>query len=214
MDTKTIELKSTQNRAVVIRAIEGHFVTRHSHVTHCIDLTQIKSQMNTAKATAKVLASKFTGIPVDTVITLERTKMVGAFLANELASSGININRDIAVISPEVTADQLILRDNFLPYVNRQRVVLITATSTTGMTLRNALEGIRYYGGDPVGAAAIFGSDVNEITLASGEKIPVTAIFNTDDIQNYASYSATECPLCKKGLKVDALVNSYGYSKV
>ena len=50
-------------------------------------------------------------------ITLERTKMVGAFLANALSHSGLNINLDINVISPEVTNDLLVLRDNLAPYV-------------------------------------------------------------------------------------------------
>ena len=215
MESRAYELKSKQSRDVVISAIKGHFVTKHSHVSHCIDMTKVKSQLNTAKAAAKLIAFQFAGTPVDTVITLERTKMVGAFLASELAATGINLGQDIAVISPEITDDKLILRDNFLPYVNKKRVLILTATATTGMTLKGSLEGIRYYGGDPVGAAAMFGGDFGEeIVLKSGDKVPIVRLFNAEDVAGYASYTAAECPMCRAGERIEALINSYGYSKI
>lgn len=215
MESRAFELVSGQNRTVVIRAIGGHFVTKHSHVSHCIDMTQVKSQMNSAKAAAKLFASHFLNTPVDTVITLERTKMVGAFLADELAFTGINVGRDIAVLTPEITGDKMILRDNLVPYVKNERVLLLTATATTGMTLMSALEGIRYYGGTPAGAAAVFGGDLGStVTLRGGEQVPVVRLFGTEDIAGYRSYDLNDCPLCKAGIKVDAVVNSYGYSKI
>ena len=112
METRAYELTSGQHRAVVIRAIEGHFVTQHSHVSHCIDMTRIKSQTVSAKAAARLISAPFINTPVDTVITLERTKMVGAYLADELSRAGINRNVDIAVITPEITGEKLLLRDN------------------------------------------------------------------------------------------------------
>ena len=208
METRAFDLKARRNSAVVIRAIPGHFATQHSHVNCCIDMTKVKSQMGTAKAAARLFAEKFCNTPVDTVITLERTKMVGAFLANELSHAGINLNRDIAVISPEHTTAKLILRDNFLPYVKNQQVLLLSATSTTGLTAKSALEGIRYYGGEPVGLATVFGGNFEIPDL------PVVKLVSTEDLNGYASYSPAECPLCKQGVKVDALVNSYGYSKI
>ena len=33
-----------------------------------------------------------------------------------------------------------------------------------------------------------------------------------DNIIDYASYSVGECPMCKAGKKIEAIVNSYGYS--
>lgn len=216
METRAFDLISAQNRAVVIRAMEGHFVTQHSHVSHCIDMTRVKSQMTTAKGAAKLFADFFRNMPIDTVITLERTKMVGAFLADELSRSGINVDRDIAVISPEVTDDKMFLRDNLLPYVKHNRVLLLTATATTGMTLKSALEGIAYYGGEPVGAATVFGGDFGAAIQLKGNvpPVPVARLFNAEDIAGYRSYAANECPLCKAGVKIDALINSYGYSKI
>ena len=40
----------------------------------------------------------------------------------------------------------------------------------------------------------------------------VHSVFNMDDLPDYASYDYLECPYCKAGQKIDALVNSHGYS--
>jgi len=170
-------------------------------------MTQIKSQLNTAKATAKLLAERFAGTPVDTIISLDRMKMVGAFMAEELSRSQLNLNQDVAVITPEINDDKLLLRDNFLQYVKDKSVLLLTASSSTGKDVRSVVEGIKYYGGEAVGAATVFGSDFKC-------PVPVVRIFNADEIPDYKSYAPVECPLCKRGVKVDAVVNSYGYSKI
>lgn len=208
METRGLELTAKRNKKVKIRVIEGHFATQHSHVSHCIDMTAVKSEMNMAKEAAKLFSENFYSTPIDTIITLERTKMLGAFLAGELSSSGINQGADIAVVSPEITGDKMILRDNLLPYVKNKRVLLLTATATTGLTLASALEGIRYYGGETAGAAAVFGGNF------SFKNIPVVRLFGVEDIRGYSSFSANECPYCRAGIKIDALVNSYGYSKI
>lgn len=214
MNNDTYELISTRSRKVSIQIVEGHFATQHSHVSHYIDMTKVKSETASAKAAARLLSSRFENEPVETVITLERTKMIGAFLADELARTGINLNRDIAVISPEIKGEKLFLRDNFIPYVKNKRVLLLTATATTGMTLKSALEGIVYYGGSPAGAATVFGGEFGEEVTVNGITLPVVRLFFARDIGKYDSYSPHDCPLCKAGVKVDAVVNSYGYSKL
>ena len=210
MESSAFELYAKRNNKVSVRVIPGHFVTQHSHVNYCIDMTRIKTEMNAAKATAKLLAESFTNVTIDTIITLERMKMVGAFLAEALATgSGINMNQEIAVISPEVTSDdKLIMRDNLLPYVRMRHVLLLTATATTGMTAMGAVRGIRYYGGEVAGVATVFGGKF-EIP-----GVPVVRLVGVEDLPDYNSFRAGDCPLCKNGRKIDALVNSYGYSKV
>jgi hypothetical protein len=37
-------------------------------------------------------------------------------------------------------------------------------------------------------------------------------VFGKKDIPDYASYDYRECPLCRDGKKVDALVNAYGFA--
>lgn len=207
MERRTREIVSKLNRDIVIKVIPGHFATKHSHITHCIDMTQIKSRLTEAKASAKMLSDRFISTPVDTIITLDRMKMVGAFMAHYLSHAGINLHHDIAVISPELVDDKLLLRDNFLPFVMNCHVLILTASATTGKTINSAIEGIRYYGGSPVGAATVFESDFEC-------EIPIAKLFGAKDVEDYASYSAQECPLCRQGMKVDAVINSYGYSKL
>ncbi len=210
METRAFDLFAKRNNKVSVRAIPGHFVTQHSHLNYCIDMTRLKTEASTAKSAAQLFAESYSDTVVDTIITLEHTKMIGAFLAETLTSSaGINMHQEIAVISPEFTADgKLILRDNLIPYVKARRIVVLAATATTGMTVMDAIRGIRYYGGDPVGVATVFGGKF-EIP-----GVPVARIVSAEDLPKYGSYSAVECPMCKRGERIDALVNAYGYSKI
>ena len=214
MNNDIYELISARNRNVTIRSVEGHFATQHSHVSHFIDMTRVKSETVSARAAAELFAGRFRNEPVETIITLEHTKMIGGFLADELAKTGINVNRNIAVITPEITHEKMFLRDNLVPYVENKRVLLLTATATTGMTLKNVLEGIVYYGGIPAGAATVFGGEFGESIVAGGNAVPVERLFFAKDIGRYDSYAPGDCPLCKAGVKIDAVVNSYGYSKL
>lgn len=207
MEKRAYEIYSHVNREIKVKIIDGHFATKHSHISHCIDMTEVKSSLTSSKAAAKILADSFVGTPVDTIISLERMKMVGAFMAHYLSHAGINVRQDIAVISPEITNDKMILRDNFLPYVKDKNVLLLTASATTGKTVNSGIEGIRYYGGTPVGAATVFGGKF-------ACDVPVIKLFGVEDIRDYISYSPQDCPLCRSGVKVDAVVNSYGYSKI
>ena len=65
---------------------------------------------------------------------------------------------------------------------------------------------IIYYGGHVAGVAAIY-SAVEEV---AGH--PVRSVYTINDLPGYASYDYRDCPYCKAGQKLDALVNSFGYS--
>lgn len=195
------------NSEVAIKVIPGHFATKHSHISHCVDMTDVKSRLSVAKATAKLLAARFVTTPVDTIISLDRMKMVGAFMANELSRYGMNVQQDISVISPEFVDDKLLLRDNFIEYVKGKRVLILTDSVTTGKTINGVVEGVSYYGGTAVGAASLFGD-----AFECG--VPYVKLFGIESIPDYSSHDIHDCPLCRQGVKVDAVVNSYGYSKI
>ena len=65
-----------------------------------------------------------------------------------------------------------------------------------------------FCGGEPAGIAAIFATE----TECAG--YPVRSIFDPNDLPDYRSYDAHNCPWCKEGKKIDALVNSFGYSSI
>ena len=113
------------------------------------------------------------------------------------------------MVSPEINNNnQMLFRDNNKGAIAGKHVVLLLATTTTGETIRRSLDCIRYYGGIVEGIASIF-STVNEI-----EGIKVECLFDSSDVVNYEAYSAHDCPFCKNGEMIEAMVNGFGYSKL
>ena len=70
------------------------------------------------------------------------------------------------------------------------------------------MECIDYYGGNVAGITAIFA------TVDSCAGYRVTSIFDPSTLGDYQSYDSRECPWCKQGKPIDALVNSFGYSSL
>jgi orotate phosphoribosyltransferase len=87
-------------------------------------------------------------------------------------------------------------------------VLILAASVTTGYTAQAAAEAIRYYNGVVAGICAIFA------TLEECAGLPVRSVFNPNDLEDYQFHPSHECPLCKKGVKIDALINSFGFSKL
>lgn len=196
---------------VPLRVARGHFATNHSHINYYIDITYPKTRFSEAQAVAKQMVSTFqVNTPVDTILCLDGTSVIGTCLAEELTKGGfrsINTHQTIYVIEPEYNSNsQMIFRDNIQPMVRNKHVLILMASCTTGYTANKGIEAVGYYGGETVGIAALY-SAVSEI---SG--LPVLSVYNLGDLPDYASYDYKECPYCKKGRKLDALVNSHGYS--
>ena len=196
---------------VPLRVAKGHFATNHSHINYYIDITYHKTRLSEAKDSAYELVSNFINdTPVDTIICLDGTAVLGAFVAEELTKSGfrtINLHQTIYVLEPEVSSSsQLIFRDNIQPMIRGKHVLILMASVTTGFTAKRAIEAISYYGGLVAGVASIYRA-VDQI-----EGYAVRSIYSVKDLPDYESYDYRECPYCKQGKKLDALVNSYGYS--
>ena len=68
------------------------------------------------------------------------------------------------------------------------------------------MEAVNYYGGTVAGLSAIFA------TTHECMGYEVTSIFDPAILPDYASFDSRDCPLCKAGQHIDALVNSFGYS--
>ncbi|MGI6263863.1 MAG: orotate phosphoribosyltransferase [Acutalibacteraceae bacterium] len=203
----------TKRSNLFLRVAKGHFATSHSHINYYIDVTSQKSRLSEAKAIAEELVSYYNANTiVDTILCLDGTQVIGTCLAEALTEgSFINLNahKTIYIVTPEHTSgSQLIFRDNTLPMIEGKHVLVVAASVTTGFTARGAIEAIQYYGGIVAGVAAIFA------TTDDCEGFPVKSAFNPKDLADYASYNSHECPMCKAGKPLDALVNSYGFSKL
>ena len=194
-----------------LRYARGHFATNHSHINYYIDITYQKTRLSEAKDSARQLVSHFiNNTPVDTILCLDGTVVLGTCVAEELTKNGfctINQHRSIYIVEPEYnTNSQMIFRQNIQSMIRDTHVLVLTASVTTGFTAKRSIEAIDYYGGKVAGVAAIYRA-VDEVAGYS-----VRSVYSVSDLPDYASYDYRECPYCKQGQKLDALVNSFGYS--
>lgn len=210
---QTFKINSRYNNLINLRITPGHFATTSSHINYFIDLTTLKARSSEAKAVAKSMTQEYiSNTVVDTIICMDGTDVIGAYLADELTNSGImsmNAHGTIYVITPEQNSmGQLLFRDNIIPMIRNKHVLLLLATATTGHTVEKALECIEYYGGIVEGISAIF-TGTEEI---NGHKI--NGIFHANDVDNYASHSSGTCPLCKAGIKLDGIISEGGFTQL
>ena len=204
----------TKNRNLFLRVSKGHFATSHSHINYFIDVTTQKTRLSEATAVAKELVTYYNhSTIVDTILCLDGMEVIGACLANELTREdfvNLNAHQTIYVVTPEhTTGSQLIFRDNIVPMIAGKHVLILAASVTTGYTAQSAIEAIQYYNGMVAGVSAIFAT----VEECAGHA--VRSVFNPNkDLQDFQSYASHDCPICKEGKKIDALVNSFGYSKL
>lgn len=210
---QTYKIDSPYNNLIKLKVSQGHFATTSSHINYYIDLTTLKARASEAKAVATSLSHAYLATTiVDTIVCLDNTDVIGAYLADALTSSGImsmNQHGTMYVTTPEMNSvGQLTFKDNVVPMVANRHVLLLLATATTGFTTEKAIECIEYYGGKIAGISAIFSA----VDTVKG--IDVHHIFSMKDIEGYASYSSHECPFCKAGIPLDGLVSAGGISEI
>ena len=213
MPTENSYKIKTKKRNLFLRVSKGHFATNHSHINYYIDVTTQKTRLNEAKAVAEELVGYYnTSTVVDTILCLDGTEVIGTCLAEALTEGNfvnMNSHQTIYVITPERTqGSQIIFRDNLVGAVKDKNVLILAASVSTGYTVKSAIEAIKYYQGNVAGISCIFA------TVEEFMGYNVYSVFNPEDLLDYASYPYNDCPLCKSGVKIDALVNSFGFSKL
>ena len=210
MENRIIKILS-KHGGVPLKLIHGHFATNHSHINCYLDMTTLKTRQSEAELAAKALVQPYVVTTiVDTILCLDGTQIIGAYLAQELSRAGfvsINAHQTIYVTTPEYdTTSQLIFRDNLVPMIQDKHVLILMANVTTGQTVSQVMESIQYYGGILQGVSAVFSA------VDSVNGVPVISVFGKKDLPDYEAYDYRNCPMCKKGEKIRALVNSFGYS--
>lgn len=213
MELKLKDLRSSKNPKARIKILQGHFATGNSHINTYIDMSTVKTRHNNAREAAKELAKEYlTTTMVDTIVCLDETEVIGTFLAEILSDStttSMSSKNNISVITPEFhQAGQIVFRDNKQRMIKNQQVLILAASVTSGKTVSKAIESVLYYGGSVCGICSIFSA----VTKIAGMKI--NTIFTSSDVPDYRAYAPHDCPMCKEGRPVEAIVNSYGYSKV
>ena len=212
MDNKYVNIHTTGCNAP-LKVTPGHFATNHAHINYYLDMTTLKTRLSEAQEIARSLSGLFLyDTVVDTIVCLEGTQVVGSFLAEELTSAGVlsmNAHKTIYIVTPEFNSNsQIVFKDNYRAMINGKNVLILTATVTTGLTINKAIEGVQYYGGIIQGISAVFSA------LENVNGIPIKSVFGLKDVPDYQYSDYRNCPLCKEGKKLDALINPYGYSKL
>ncbi len=208
-----VKIASKRHPEIILRVIPGHFATPNSHITHFIDMTPIKARQSEARNVAAAMSEAyFASTVVDTILCMEGTEVIGAYLADELTKVGVlskNAHRTMYVATPEYdVAGQMIFRDNLQMMIRGKNVLILLASATTGTTVARAVESVRYYGGTVSGISAIF---------SAASKIcgyPVNALFTTADLPAYKTYKSDDCRMCREGKRIDAIANGFGFSKL
>jgi orotate phosphoribosyltransferase len=208
----SIKIRTKRNN-LFLRVAKGHFATNHSHINYYIDVTTQKCRLSEANAVAEELVSYYNNSTIiDSILCLDGTQVIGTCLAEKLTAANfvsVNAHQTIYVLTPEhTTGSQIIFRDSLLSAVAAKHVLILAASVTTGYTAKSAIEAIKYYGGEIAGIASIFATADNVLGY------PVRSVFDPNDLSDYETYPSHDCPMCRAGARIDALVNSFGYSKL
>lgn len=236
MGTPT-KIYSKSNPDLALKVTKGHFSSDRFHVNYYIDMTTLKMRRSNAVAVAKAMVGTYinrvnltagplvgisseqlqhystsmaTKAPIDTIICMDGCEVIGAYVASELSEVGVttsNTHKTNYIITPEFdSAGQMVVRDNIKPMLKGKHVLVVLATAMSGRTIAKSIRCIESYGGIVEGISVIF-SAVTEI-----EGHPVNSVFSTADLPDFRLSNPDDCPDCKAGVKLDAIVNSYGYS--
>ena len=203
----------SRNPRITVKDIPGHFALPYSHTNAYVDIVEVKRSMKMAADAAAILAEAYAyALQIDTIVAMDGTEILGAFLAESLVRGNrhaVDQNSDIHVVTPELeNSTQMIFRDNLQPMIRGKKSLVLCGSLLTGIKVKKAMECVKWYGGTIVGVAAVF-SILDEIG-----GIPVQSLFGKQDFPGYQSWDGAECPLCKSGQKIDALANCYGYSRL
>lgn len=221
---------------LALKVTKGHFSSDRFHINYYIDMTSLKMRRNEAQMVAKAMVSRYvnrikfssnanflspeelslftssmaTKAPIDTIICMDGCEVIGAYVAAELSEVGfttINNHHTSYIITPEFdSAGQMVVRDNIKPMVKGKHVLVVLATAMSGRTIAKSIRCIQSYGGIIEGISVIY-SAVSEI-----DGYPVNSVFDIADMPDFKLSDPNDCPDCKAGVKLDAIVNSYGYS--
>lgn len=213
MENKAFTVSLTKNPEIKMNVIPGHFATSSFHITHYLDLNNLKTNASQAREVARELVLPYlSSTLVDAIVCMEGMEVIGAYMAEELLLEGtsiVNSGKEIHVVTPMSSVNgKMIFQSNKQELIFNRNIILLVPTITGGMTISSSLECLSYYGGIVVGISTLFNAYPDE----SDQEIH--SMFTNKDIQGYQNFSVGECTMCKEGLKLDAIIINDGYTKI
>ncbi|MDR0290612.1 MAG: hypothetical protein LBI06_06735 [Treponema sp.] len=213
MENKAFTVSLAKNPIITIKVIPGHFTTGNAHVNNYLDVSGLKSSTLVARDVAEELAIPYlSSAIVDTIVCMEKTEVIGAYLAEELLKHGstvMNSGSDIHLVTPINNVNgNMIFQDNLVEYITNRNIILLVASVSSARALHIAMDCIAYYGGRLTGISALF------VASPGQQREKINSLFTSEDIPGYKLFTAAECEMCKDGIKLDAIVSSDGYTRI
>jgi len=213
MEDNVFTVVSQKNPRLSVHVSSGHFATSSAHRSHYIDIFELMSGSTVAREAARELAVPYlASTPVDVIVYIDGTEILAAYLADELLQAGahvMNEGEEIHLLTPMRCSDgHFIFHQSVQDKIRDKNVVLMVASMSTGATADHVLECLEYYGCKLAGISAVF----SVFPQIGGREIH--SLFDCGDIPDYHFYQPSECVMCKEGRKIDAVINSEGYTKL
>jgi len=200
-----------KNPRIRIAVTKGHFTSKRIHFNRYLDIGELKFNSRIAFDVAREIAVPYINTTyVDAIVCMDRMEIVGAFLAQELTGTGMNVmnsEREIQILTPIMTTDnKWIFPDNRRDLISNKKILILLGSATDVRALAALCECVKYYGGLIIGISSIFSS------LPCGKCGGINSLFTADDIEGFVSYNADQCAICKEGVPLDAFIYSEGYT--
>jgi orotate phosphoribosyltransferase len=213
MENKAYYIPLAKNPIIKIKVISGHFTTSTRHVNYYLDVSELKTNALIARDAAQQLAIPYlSSALVDTIVCMERTEVIAAFLAQELLQPGtavMNSGGEIHIVTPVNNASgKMIFQDSVVQWITNKNVLLLDASVSSARAIHIGMDCIAYYGGRLAGISALF------VASPEKQKESINTLFTSDDIPGYRLFETVECEMCRAGQKLDALISSDGYTKI
>jgi len=204
---------SRANPTIKIQAAAGHFATGSAHRSHYIDIFELKTNASEARHAARELAMPYlSNTIVDVIVYTDGAEVLASYMADELLQAGsgvINEGSEIHIITPiHIPDGHFIFHQQVHELIKNKNAVLLAASMSTGATASKVAECLRYYGCRLVGISAIFAA------VPEFNGVAVHSLFSNEDIPDYRFYNLSDCVMCREKMKLDAIIDSEGYTKV
>lgn len=202
-----------KNPLIKVEVVPGHFTTGYYHTNNYLDVSKLKASALVARDVARELAVPYiSSTMVETIVCMDNTEVIGAYLAEELLEHGVSIinsGGEIHVLTPMgTTRGKMYFQDSVLEWLFEREILLLTATISSGRTIGSALECISYYGGNVVGISTLF------LTSHEWSEHQVNPLFTAEDIPGFKQFYPADCEMCKAGQGLDAIISSDGYTRI
>lgn len=213
MENKAYTVSLEKNPVISMKVVPGHFATSHFHISHYLDVSDLKTNATAARDVARELSIPYlANTLVDSIVCMKETEVIGAYMAEELLQAGISVinsSNEIHVLKPtNSVSGKLIFEHNLQEWIFNRNIILLVDTISSGRTIKSAMDCLSYYGGLVVGISALFHGCREEIHHK------MHAMFTYEDIPDYQIFSPDHCAMCEEGSKLDAIITSEGYIKI